>query len=255
MQTVTSTDGTTIAYERSGHGPAVVVCTGAFNDRLSSAPLAEFLGDRYTVYRFDRRGRGDSGDTPPWSVQREVEDLSAVIAATGETPFLYGHSSGGALALEAAAAGVALRRLAVYEPPYVPGAGTALETAEQMAAFCEEGRPEEAARLFLRNTGMPEEKIAEVEQAPWWPRLLGLAPQLPYDVRLGNQGEIPVDRIAAIECPLLAMAGSLSPDWAVTGAGEIACAAAEGEAKIIEGQNHAIDQKVTSEFLADFFAT
>jgi pimeloyl-ACP methyl ester carboxylesterase len=97
METVTSADGTPIAYDRSGAGPAIVACSGAFCDRLSSAPLAEHLGDRYTVYRFDRRGRGDSGDTPPWAVGREVEDLAAVVAAAvgdGRTQIVEGQHHG-----------------------------------------------------------------------------------------------------------------------------------------------------------------
>jgi pimeloyl-ACP methyl ester carboxylesterase len=252
METVTSADGTTIAYESSGAGPSLVACTGAFCDRMSSAPLAEYLGDRFTVYRFDRRGRGDSGDTAPWSVQREIEDLAAVSAATGETPYVYGHSSGAALALEAAAAGVAMRALAVYEPPFVPGVGTMPQTADRMAASCAAGRPDEAARLFLRNTGMSDEQVAEMSDAPWWPRMVALAPQLPYDVRLGNQGEVPVDRLAQIGCPLLALAGGLSPRWATGGAAAIAAAVPDGRSQILEGQHHGVDQALMAELLADF---
>ena len=253
METVTSPDGTTIAYERSGTGPALVTCTGAFCDRMSTAPLAEHLRERFTVYRFDRRGRGDSGDTPPWSVQREIEDLAAVSAASGETPFVYGHSSGAALALEAAAAGVPVRALAVYEPPFVPGVGTTPETADRMAALCEEGHPEAAARLFLHNTGMSDDQLAAMQSAPWWPRMLALAPQLPYDVRLGNRGEVPVDRLARIGCPVLAVAGGLSPAWATDGMTAIAGAIAGGLAQRVEGQDHGVDQALMAELLAEFY--
>jgi pimeloyl-ACP methyl ester carboxylesterase len=253
VERVTSADGTTIAYERSGSGPALVVATGAFCDRMSSAPLAEYLRDRFTVYRFDRRGRGDSGDTPPWSVAREVEDLAAVSAATAQTPFVYGHSSGAALALEAAGGGVAMRALAVYEPPFVPGTGTASATADRMAAFCEEGHPADAARLFLRNTGMSDDQLAGMEGAPWWPRMLTLAPQLPYDVRLGNRGEVPADRLAQIGCPVLALAGGLSPAWATDGMTAIAGAVADGRSQIVDGQHHGVDQGVVAEVLAPFF--
>ena len=255
METVTSADGTPIAYERSGSGPALVVSTGAFCDRLSSAPLAEHLRDRYTAYRFDRRGRGDSGDTPPWSVAREVEDLAAVVAATGETPLVYGHSSGAALALEAAAAGVPVRRLAVYEPPYVPGHGTAPETADRMASLCASGRPDEAAVLFLRNTGMPGEQLEQMRSMPFWPRMVSLAPQLAYDVRLGNGGSVPVDRLAAIGCPTLALAGGLSARWATDGAAAIAAAVPDGRSEIVEDQHHGVDQVVAAAALAEFFAT
>ena len=254
METVTSADGTSIAYERSGSGPALVVSTGAFCDRLSSTPLAEHLRDRYTVYRFDRRGRGDSGDTPPWSVAREVEDVAAVVAATGETPLVYGHSSGAALTLEAAAAGVPMRRLAVYEPPYVPGEGTTRETADRMASLCASGQPEEAALLFLGNTGMGDDQLAQMQAAPFWSRMVGMAPQLAYDVRLGNGGSVPVDRLAGIGCPVLALAGAMSPPWATDGAAAIAAAAPVGRLEIVEGQHHGVDQAVAAEFLDAFFS-
>jgi pimeloyl-ACP methyl ester carboxylesterase len=254
METLTSADGTPIAYERSGSGPALVVATGAFCNRASSVPLAEHLGDRYTVYRFDRRGRGDSGDTPPWAVGREVEDLAAVVAATGETPYVYGHSSGAALALEAAAAGVPTRKLAVYEPPYVPGEGTAPETADRMAALCAAGQLDEAAVLFLHNTGMSDEQLQGMRGMPFWPGMVSLAPQLAYDVRLGNRGSVPVDRLAAIECPTLALAGSLSATWATDGAAAIAAAVGDGRTQIAEGQHHGVDQAVAAAFLDAFFA-
>jgi pimeloyl-ACP methyl ester carboxylesterase len=253
METVISADGTPIAYERSGSGPALVVATGAFCDRLSSAPLAEHLGDRYSVYRFDRRGRGDSGDTPPWSVTREVEDMAAVVTATGQTPLVYGHSSGAALALEAAAAGVPVRKLAVYEPPYVPGEGTTPETADRLASLCASGRPDEAAVLFLRNTGMGDEQLAQMRTQPFWPRMVGLAPQLAYDVRLGNGGEVPVDRLRSIGCPVLALAGSLSAPWATEGASAIAAAGRNARSEIVEGQHHGVDQGVAAGVLAEFF--
>jgi pimeloyl-ACP methyl ester carboxylesterase len=254
METVTSADGTAIAYERSGSGPALVVATGAFCDRASSVPLAERLGDRYTVYRFDRRGRGDSGDTPPWAVRREVEDLAAVVSATGETPYVYGHSSGAALALEAAAAGVPMRKLAVYEPPYVPGEGTTPETADRMASLCASGQPEEAALLFLRNTGMSDEQLQGMREMPFWSGMVSLAPQLAYDVRLGNRGSVPVDRLAAIDCPTLALAGSLSAPWATDGAPTIAAAVGDGRTQIVEGQHHGVDQAVAADLLDAFFA-
>ena len=254
METVTSADGTPIAYERSGSGPALVVATGAFCDRMSSAPLAEHLGDRYTVYRFDRRGRGDSGDTPPWSVRREVEDLAAVVAATGEAPLVYGHSSGASLALESAAAGVPMDKLAVYEPPYVPGEGTTPEMADRLASLCASGEPEEAAALFLRNTGMPAEQVQQMRAMPHWTRMVALAPPLAYDVRLSDGGAVPVERLGAIGCPTLALAGQLSPPWAIDGAAAIAAAVPGGRSQIVAGQHHGIDQAIAAAVLAQFFA-
>ncbi|MGO9892167.1 MAG: alpha/beta fold hydrolase [Solirubrobacteraceae bacterium] len=121
MELVDSPDRTRIAFDRSGSGPPLVIVLGAFCDRSTSKSLAALLAPSYTVYEYDRRGRGDSDDGLPCSIESEVEDLAAVIGAAGESPFVYGHSSGGILALEAAGVGVEMRGLAVYEPPYTGG--------------------------------------------------------------------------------------------------------------------------------------
>jgi pimeloyl-ACP methyl ester carboxylesterase len=178
---------------------------------------------------------------------------AAVVAATGEAPLVYGHSSGASLALEAAGAGVPVRKLAVYEPPYVPGEGTTPETADRMASLCADGHPDEAALLFLRNTGMGDEQLAQMQAAPFWPRMVGLAPQLAYDVRLGNGGVVPVVRLATIACPTVALAGGLSAPWALEGATAIAAAVPHGRAEIVEGQDHGVDQAVAAAVLVEFF--
>src|SRR5919199_3454838 len=116
MDKVRSEDGTAIAFERGGEGPPIILVLGAFNDRATGAPLAAALQDRFSVVTYDRRGRGDSGDTPPYAVEREVEDLEAVIAAAGGSAHVYGTSSGAVLALEAASQGAAIESLALYEP-------------------------------------------------------------------------------------------------------------------------------------------
>ncbi|MGI8622499.1 MAG: alpha/beta fold hydrolase [Solirubrobacteraceae bacterium] len=173
METVRSADGTTIAMDRSGQGPPLIVVVGAFCDRSASKPLAALLADRYTVLEYDRRGRGDSGDAARYAIEREVEDFDAVVTAAGEPPFVYGHSSGGALALEAAAAGVALRKVAVYEVPYTgrdPGPAYA-EALDELAAS---GRQDEAAERFLALTGAPPEIIASIKASPGWPRMRAL---------------------------------------------------------------------------------
>jgi pimeloyl-ACP methyl ester carboxylesterase len=255
MEKRVSRDGTKIAYDRSGSGPALVLVTGAFCDRATGAPIAEAMSDRFTVYRFDRRGRGDSGDTPPWEVAREVEDLAAVAEATGEAPLLYGHSSGGALVLEAAAAGVPARRVVVYEPPYAPGEGTLPETADRLAALCRDDRPGEAAALFLRSTGMPDQQLTDMRSAPFWSQMVALAPQLEYDVRLANGGSPPVQKLTGIDCPTLALAGGLSAPWAPAAAEAIAHAVPHGESRILEGQRHAVEHTVVVAILDEFFAT
>ena len=119
MNTVTSSDGTTIAYDRSGEGPPLVLIGGALSDRAAAGSLAEALAPRLTAIAYDRRGRGDSGDTAPYAVEREIEDLEAIVAEAGGSAFVFGHSSGAALALEAAARGLPVTKLALYEPPFI----------------------------------------------------------------------------------------------------------------------------------------
>src|SRR5215218_2186490 len=120
MNIETSTDGTTIAFDQVGDGPPVILVCGGSTDRMANAPLANLLAEHFTVFNYDRRGRGDSGDTAPYAVEREVEDLDTVIAAAGGSAFVYGTSSGAALALEAAASGLAITKLAMWEPPFSP---------------------------------------------------------------------------------------------------------------------------------------
>ena len=119
VQSVVSRDGTQIAYEQSGAGPALILIGGAFGERTTAAGLAALLAPRFTVFAYDRRGRGGSGDTPTYAVEREVEDLEALIDRAGGAAFVYGHSSGAALAIEASAEGLPIGRLVLYEPPYI----------------------------------------------------------------------------------------------------------------------------------------
>ena len=234
----TSADGTAIAYAREGRGPALVIVTGAFNDRHSSARLAAALRRRFTVYRFDRRGRGDSGDTAPWAVAREIEDLAAVTAATGEIPLVYGHSSGAALALEAAAAQIPMRRLFAFEPPYTgPGDAHARQLAE-LEALVAAGDRDGAVELFLRGAGTPPGVLERLRASPSWPAMTALAHVLPCDVVLANGGQVPIERIEQITIPVIAAAGGLSPDWAHVAGDAIAAVAPQGRSLLVEGQTH-----------------
>lgn len=161
MDTVQSADGTVIAFDRSGAGPALVLVVGAFCDRSSTKTLAARLGSAFTVYQYDRRGRGDSGEASPYSVEREVDDLAAVIGAAGGPAFAFGHYSGGALVLEAAASGVPIRRLAVYEPPHTEG--PSYEFAGQLEQMAADGRDSDATTGMPRWTGWPRSR------PPPWP--------------------------------------------------------------------------------------
>jgi pimeloyl-ACP methyl ester carboxylesterase len=251
---VTSADGTPIAVVAQGRGPAVVLVTGAFSDRRSSAALAAGLRGRYIVHRFDRRGRGDSGDTPPWAIEREVEDLAAVIASTGEAPFVYGHSSGAALALEAAAAGVPMRRLFAYEPPYTGPDDVHARQLESLGALVAAGQGEAAVELFLRGAGTPPGIIDRLRAAPGWPAMVALAHALPYDVALTRGGRIPVELLERITVPVIGAAGGLSPDWAHQVADAIAVVAPRGAAQLVEGQTHQASVAALLPLLSAFFA-
>lgn len=249
-----SVDGTSIAVDRSGKGPPLVVVLGAFCDRLTAKPLAALLQSSYTVYAYDRRGRGDSEDGEEYAIEREVEDLAAVVATTEGAPYVYGHSSGGALALEGAARGVNIRKIAVYEPPYagedprLPGFGDKLDD------LVKSGRRADAAESFLALAGAPAEVIEHIRASPGWDGMVALAHTLPRDIALGNGGAVPVDRIATIEAPILAMAGSESHGWAHEAARMIASAAPNAHARSVRDQQHAPAHEVLASILKEFFA-
>ena len=256
VETVVSADGTPIAVQRDETDPArpaLLIVQGAFCDRSTGASLAAGLRRRFTVYRLDRRGRGDSGDTPPWSTEREVQDLAAVVDHIGEAPFVYGHSAGAALSLEAAAAGVPTRRLVVYEPPYVGAVGAPGSQAGELQALIADGRPEAAVARFLIATGAPPGAIAGLRDSPAWPAMVALAHVLPYDVGLANGGVAPIERLERITIPVLGAAGGWSPDWALHAADAIAAAVPRGQARLLEGQTHRVADAAILPVLTEFF--
>jgi pimeloyl-ACP methyl ester carboxylesterase len=251
MDRVHSTDGTLIAFDQSGRGPALILVVGAFSDRSSTKTLASGLESHFTVYEYDRRGRGDSGNTPPYSVEREVEDLAAVAEAAGGPAFVFGHSSGGALTLEAAARGVPFRRLAVYEPPYTEGPSD--EFAAQLAELVAAGRPGEVAERFLMLMGTPAEVLEHMKAGPYWAHMQSFAGTLPYDIRLCNGGSVPANRLAKIAAPTLALAGGASPAWAHDAARAIAAAVPDGQHRVLDGQGHGVADEVIIPVLVGFF--
>ena len=264
MEHLTSKDGTSIAYERQGTGPAVILVGGAFVDRSENAPLASELAGRFTVFNYDRRGRGDSGDTQPYAVEREIEDIGALITEAGGSAHLYGVSSGGALVLEAAAAGVAVDRLAVYEVPYDLGDDAPRRHREYVArleGFLAEGRRGDAAELFMRLAGASDEMVAGARSSPMWPGLEAIAHTLPYDAACMGDNRPPTDRLARITRPTLVATGGASPDSFVGGGGDFFDRAADAIAASIpgaqrltvEGQTHQVDPKVMATVLERFF--
>ncbi|MFC0531085.1 alpha/beta fold hydrolase [Phytohabitans kaempferiae] len=207
MPHATSADGTAIGYDRLGdEGPVVVLVSGGLDDGTENIPLGQHLADTFAVIAYRRRGRGDSGDTQPYAVQREVEDLAAVIDATGGRAHLFGASSGGALALEAAAAGLPVDRVAVHEVPYLLGdemlAAWRAYTAD-LATALDAGDRDHALRLFMRLAGSTDDQITAAEAAPVWSELRALAPTLRYDAACLGDGRPPAAQLAAVTQPVL----------------------------------------------------
>ncbi|MDR0344881.1 MAG: alpha/beta hydrolase [Nocardiopsaceae bacterium] len=219
---VVSRDGTRICFDRYGSGAPVVLVGGAFTDRLGLTPLAEALAPRFTVYAYDRRGRGDSGDTAPYAVNREVEDLAAVIGEAGQAACLFGHSSGATLALLAAANGLPVRRLGLYEPPFiVDGSRTRPppDLASRLTALAVAGREGEALEYWLAHTaGVPADGFAELRDSPSWAALAAMVHTAAYDATIMADymtgGPLPPEWADLVTVPALVMAGDESGDWA-----------------------------------------
>jgi pimeloyl-ACP methyl ester carboxylesterase len=253
MRLIESTEGTTIALDRSGSGPPLVIVLGAFCDRSTSKPLAALLTANYTVYEYDRRGRGDSANGLPLTIEGEVSDLAAVAAAAGEPPFVYGHSSGGMLALEAAARGVKMRRLAVYEPPYTGDHYPGPEFGRHLDQLVATGRRDAAAEQWLAMTGTPPPIIESIKSSPGWAHRQALAHTLSQDLRLANDGRVPIERLKRINFPVLAMAGAASAPWAASATATLAGALPLASRQIVDGQQHIPAEPVVAAILESFF--
>ncbi|HEX3461655.1 MAG TPA: alpha/beta hydrolase [Acidimicrobiales bacterium] len=259
MEQTKSADGTAIAFTRSGAGPALILIGGALSDRLGAAPLADRLAPRFTVYTYDRRGRGSSGDTLPYAVEREIDDLAAVIAAAGGSALVYGHSSGAVLALEAAMAGLPIIRLAAYEPPYILEGDRPLPPAD-LAARIEElvssGQPGEAVKAFLvEAVTMPAEIVDGMAASPAWPSMEALAPTLPYDIAVVGVGNVmPAERLTTLRIPTLVLDGGASPEWARNSVAALASTIPGAERFSLEGQTHGADIQLLTPVLVDFFS-
>ncbi|MFJ9201530.1 alpha/beta fold hydrolase [Streptomyces flaveolus] len=252
-----SRDGTRIAYERTGQGPAVVLVSGAMSTGATLAPLAAELSDRFDVTVYDRRGRGESGDTAPYAVEREVEDLAALIEEVGGEASLYGISSGGALVLRAAASGLPVRRAAVYEVPYAmddDSARARAEYTERLGEALGQGRRGDAVELFLRLTGLGEEMIRGARQSPMWAGMESVAPSLAYDDAVMGDARVPRARLAEITAPVLALAGDAGAEWMREAARAVADAVPEGTYRTLGGQSHMVEPGVLAPVLAEFFA-
>lgn len=261
MSNVNSADGTVIAYDRSGSGPALVLVSPAFGDRAGMAPLAAALAPQFSVLTYDRRGRGDSGDTAPYAVEREIEDLAAVVEAAGGSAFAFGHSSGAALVIEAVLAGLPITKMALYEPPYVIDDSRPPLPDDYVATlrtFAEDNRRGDAVEYFWRVAlGMPEQAIAGAKASPMWPFLESMAHTLWYDgavLRDNVAGKpLPAEWATTITIPTLAIDGAESPPVLRNAVAAVVERLPNATRQTLEGQGHGAAPEVLAPVLATFF--
>lgn len=267
MANVTSKDGTTIAYSKFGSGPALIVVTGATQFRAfdsSLAVLAELLADRFTVITYDRRGRGESGNTLPFSTNREIEDIAALIAGpAGGRASLLGYSSGSVVALEAAVAGLPVDKVIMYEPPFVlpgspfpPPPPDYVETLERMSASDD---VDAAPAYFMQNVGMPPEAIEGAKQSPMWPIMQSVGPTIAYDGHFMfdayyTEGRFP-DRWRKATMPVLVVDGDASFPFMAAAAEAVAAELPKASRKTLAGQDHGPKPDVFAPVIRDFLGS
>lgn len=267
METVTSKDGTHIAFDQSGQGPALILVAGASARRVGEASLAAALAPYFTVFAYDRRGRGDSGDTQPYAVEREVEDIEALIDQAGGSAFVFGHSSGAVLALEAARLLPSkITKLAVYEPPFIiddsrPPAPP--DFAVHLGELAATGRRGEAVEAFMTFVGTPAEMVAQMRQSPMWPQLEALAQTFAYDAAIMADTErgdpASLRKWTSLAVPTLVMDGTVFLGRAEPhaflrhGADELATVLPNAQRRILDGQDHGPADDLLVAALREFF--
>jgi pimeloyl-ACP methyl ester carboxylesterase len=261
--TVTSKDGTTIAFDRYGDGAPVVLVGGAFQYRAFDPPtveLAKLLSSDFAVYHYDRRGRGDSGDTPPYAVKREIEDLQAVVEEAGGSASALGNSSGALLALDACAAGVQIDSLVLYEPPVItedshPPVPT--DYLERLRGLLSESRRGDMVELFMTTViGLPTEMVGGMRQSPMWGGFEAVAHTLIYDglIMEGTQAgkPLPAERWERVNSLTLVVDGGASDAWVHAGADDLARVVPTAERRTLEGQTHQVEPGVLAAAVRDF---
>jgi pimeloyl-ACP methyl ester carboxylesterase len=263
MSTVTSADGTSIAYEAWGSGQPLIFVDGATAYRAVSpkpAEVAELVGDEFRVYAYDRRGRGESGDTAPYAVPREIEDLAALIDEAGGSAMVCGFSSGAVLALDAAAAGLPITKLAMFEPPFVVDDSRPplpADYVQRLDALVAEGKRDDAAELFLTGgVGMPAEYVPGIKQSPMWPGLEAVAHTISYDGRVMQdvmRGQpLPSDRWSAVRIPVLVLYGNGTAPSLVSAAQALAELLPTATVRDVEGEQHDVAADVLAPELQQF---
>ncbi len=259
--TVLSKDGTAIAFDRIGNGPPVILVDGAlcYRGMGQSGQLAELLAPYFTVFTYDRRGRGGSGDTAPYAVEREVEDIAAVLSEAGGTAFVWGMSSGAVLALEAANRLSGIKKLALYEAPFIvdDSRSTTERDWVRIGDAVAADRRGEAVKLFLKSVGVPAFFIVVMPLIPMWSKLKAIAHTLPYDgviVRDNQRGKpLQANRWASLTVPALVTDGGKSPAWMRHATQSLAAALPNAQYRTLEGQTHMLKPKAHAPMLVAFF--
>jgi pimeloyl-ACP methyl ester carboxylesterase len=259
MEKVISNDGTVIAYEKTGSGPALILIDGALCYR-SFGPmpkLAPLLAEHFTVYYYDRRGRGDSTDVQPYSAEKEVEDIAALVKAAGGSAYLAGLSSGAALALKAAEAGVNVPKIALYEPPFVyekNSAKSKIDHAGNLRSLLASDRRGAAVKYFMvKMVGAPAIAAFIMALMPMFKKLKAVAHTLPYDAAVMGDFTVPAERIAAVKNRTLIAGGAKSPETLKNAVRGVAGALPNGELRWLEGQTHNVAAAVLAPVLTEFF--
>ncbi|MGW6205538.1 alpha/beta fold hydrolase [Streptomyces sp. NPDC055089] len=256
MDKTLSRDGTLIAYRRRGDGPPLILVSGALGTAATEAPLARLLAPHFEVVTYDRRGRGASGDRSPYAVEREIEDLVALAEAVGGRPSVFGVGAGGALALEAVAAGLPAAGLAVYEPPYTPGAAGLVFKAgctARLHRLLSDGDRGGAVELFLTVTGVAADTIARMRRAPLWRTLESVAHTLAYEDAVLGDGAVPAERFASVTARTLVICGGFSTATARTSSRLLADALPRGRHRTLTGQMRELAPQAVAPVLAEFF--
>ena len=257
-RTTTSADGTTLDFDLDGDGPPIIFVSGAFNTRPTTAPLAAALRDRFSTLNFDRRGRGDSGDTPPYAVEREIDDLDAMIGAAGGSAAVFGYSSGATLALRAAARGSAITKLVVYDAPFaVDESHPRLPAgfADELVRLIEAGRRGDAVELYQRvAVGIPEDVVVRMRQAPFRPGLEAIAHTLSYDARVVGDLTLPTDLFRSITAPTLVIDGEASPPIMRTAAEALVRTLPDARRCTLAGEGHDLSPDALRPVLVEFLA-
>jgi pimeloyl-ACP methyl ester carboxylesterase len=260
MNKVLSKDGTVIVYDKQGQGPPVILVDGALSFR-SFGPmpeLAKLLSTSFTAIDYDRRGRGESGDTKPFAVEREIEDIEVLIDSIDGVVCLYSVSSGACLALEATIKlGNKVKKLALYEAPYKSGENALEEWREynrKLLEFLVENRRDDAVALFMTLVGVPADQIEGMRRAPMWQMLESVAPTLLYDAAaMGINRKVPIERVLQITTPTLVMHGGAGLPFMKQTALTLSKAIPNAEFRTIEGQTHAVSSEIIAPILAEFF--